>query len=57
MRVKEDFFARAMERRHGCGELPPRLQAEQQPTKNNSLHVKENFKNAEVVVFGRFRVR
>jgi hypothetical protein len=55
-RVKEDFFATTMEGRPGCGELPPRLQAEQQPTRNNSLRVKENFRNAEVVVSGPFRV-
>jgi hypothetical protein len=57
MRVKEDFFERAIEKRRGCGELPTRLQAEPEPIKNSLLHVKKNFKNAEDAVYGPSRAR
>ena len=55
-KVNEDFSERPFEKRLGCGGLPRKLQVEQESTKNNWLHVKENFKSAEVAVFGLFKI-
>ncbi len=55
-KVNEDFSERPFEKRLGCGGLPTKLLAEQESTKNNWLHVKENFKSAEVAAFGLFKI-
>jgi hypothetical protein len=55
-KVKEGFSKRLIEERRGCDGLPAKRQAEQKPTKNNLLHVKENFKSVEIAVFGLFRI-
>jgi hypothetical protein len=55
-KVNEDFSERPFEKRLGCGGLPRKLLAEQESTKNNWLHVKENFKSGGIAVFGLFKI-
>jgi len=55
-KVKEGFSKRPIEKRRGCDRLPAKWQAGQKPTKNNWLHVKENFKSVEIAVFGLFKI-
>jgi len=54
MKVMAGFAEKRTEKKRGCGKLPAELEAGQESTKNNSLHVKGNFKSADVAVSGLF---
>jgi len=55
MKVMAGFAEKRTGKRRGCGRLPAKLEAGQESTKNNSLHVKGNFKSAGVAVSGLSR--